>query len=376
VRGHVAKKARKGGDVFYVVIDDGRDENGKRRQRWHGPYKTRGEAEDACAKLVVSVGDGSYVAPTRMTVEQYLTDEWLPAVKSTMRQSTYINTASRVRTHLVPHIGRVRLQRLAPAQLNATYAALAADLRPGSVRNVHATVRHALGDAVRWGLIPRNVALLANPPKAQGSAMNTWTAEQTRAFLDFTRGDRQRALWHLLATSGMRRGEVLGLRWTDLDLDAGRVSIDQTLVTSGAPAHVGPPKSARGRRTVALDAGTVAVLRDHRRRQLEERLAVGSAWEESGLVFVKEDGTRTNPDYVSHQFRQLVKAAGLPPVRLHDLRHGWATLALANGVSIKTVADRLGHDPAMTLRTYAHATPGADQAAAETVAAAVFGTPR
>jgi integrase len=392
VRGHVAKRKRKDGTTaWYVVLDVGRGPDGKRRQKWQGaspgvPFKTEREANSACHKLATQIDEGAYVAPTKQTVGEFLTATWLPAIRATLRPSTFDSYKRIVDTRLVPKLGSTRLQRLSPPEVNRLYNDLleggrlnTADKRlsPKSVRNVHAVLRRALNDAVRWGLVPRNVALLADPPRARqdGHEMKTWSADELRGFLEHVSSDRLSALWTLLATTGMRRGEAVGLRWSDLDLENARAQVRQTLVVSEGKVIVSEPKTARGRRSVALDSTTVAALKEHRRRQVQERLAAGSGWQDTGLVFAREDGTLTAPDSVTQAFERHVKNAKLPTIRLHDLRHTHASLALSVGIPAKVVSERLGHSSiGITLDVYSHVSPALEEDAAERVAEIVFGS--
>jgi integrase len=207
--------------------------------------------------------------------------------------------------------------------------------------------------------------------------MQVWSPQQLRTFLDHVRDDRLYAAWLLLATTGMRRGEVAGLRWVDVDLDAGRVSPRRPRVVVNHEVIVSEPKTAKGRRSIALDPATVTALRDHRRWQLGERLAVGPRWEDSGLVFTWPDGRPLHPERFSKWFEQHARAAGLPKIRLHDVRHSYATAALAAGIPAKIVSERLGHaNIAITMDTYSHVLPGLDEQAAGTVARLILGKPR
>jgi integrase len=202
--------------------------------------------------------------------------------------------------------------------------------------------------------------------------MRTWTAQQLAAFLAATRDDRLHALWHRLALTGMRRGEALGLQWDDIDLEAASLSARQALIPNGGEVVMSEPKTARGRRVIALDPGTVAVLKGQAARQLAEQAQVRS-WSDTGLIFTREDGEALHPEVASRFFRQAVKRALLPAIRLHDLRHTHATLALRAGIHPKVVSERLGHaSVSITLDTYSHAIPAMQEEAAARIAELVF----
>jgi integrase len=226
---------------------------------------------------------------------------------------------------------------------------------------------------------PINPADAADPPRAAATArptMNTWSANQVRAFLDYTADHRLHAAFVVLATTGMRRGECLGMRWSDLDLAASRLAIVQTVIAVNHEVRIGSPKTARGRRTVALDPGTIAVLRRHRQQQLEERLIMGAGFTDHDLVFCRPDGGALHPERFSRTFEIEAERAGVPRIRLHDLRHTWATLALSAGEHPKVVQERLGHaNVSITLDVYSHVTEGLHTDAASRVAGIIFGTP-
>lgn len=248
-------------------------------------------------------------------------------------------------------------------------------LAPKTVRHVHTMFHKALNDAVRWGLLARNPADRADPPRPASPEMHVWSPEQLRTFLKFVEPHRLYAAWLLFGTTGMRRGEVLGLRWREVDLKNKRLSIVRALVAVNREVVVSEPKTSKGRRTVALDAVTAAELECHRIRQLEERLRIGEAWQDTGLVFTHEDGSFLSPRLVSSWFAQLARDAGLPRIRLHDVRHSYATAALIAGIPTKVVSERLGHASiAITLDTYSHVLPNMQEDAAEEVARIIFGT--
>lgn len=379
MRGHIRKRGRS----WSYVVDVGESASGRRRQQWRSGFATKREAEGALAEVVQRINAGSFVEPSKQTVAQFL-EEWLASIASSVRPSTYATYAMLCRKHLSPRLGAIPLQRVSVAQLNDLYAMLLEDgrrdgkggLSPRTVRYIHGTIRKALAEAVRWGRLPRNVADLASPPRARTTSQPvTWAAQELRAFLEHVRGDRLYPLYHLAATTGLRRGEVLGARWRDLDLENGRLAVSQTVISVDYHIKFSTPKTARGRRSVAIDTETVRVLREHRKRQLEERLALGGYAEDLGLVFCAFDGRPIHPSNLSKWFAKLVARAGVPRIRFHDLRHTHATLALAAGIHPKVVSERLGHSSvSITLDTYSHAIPAMEAEAAERVAAIVAGS--
>ena len=281
-----------------------------------------------------------------------------------------------MRCAIAPTLGGLPLQALTPTHLNKLYSHLrAAGRAPKTIRNIHGVLSKALADAERWGLVGRNPARLADVPAVTRPKLQVWSPDQTRAFLTTVTGDRLFAAWLLAATTGMRRGELLGLRWIDVDLDSGGVRVAQARVRAGNRVVAGEPKTARGRRTIALDPATIAALRQHRKRQAEEQLLAGPSYVDSGLVFTMPDGSPIHPNRFSLWFRTCARAANLPTIRLHDMRHSYATAGLAAGVPPKVMSERLGHATvAFTLDTYTSALPALDKSAAEVVAGLILGT--
>lgn len=232
-----------------------------------------------------------------------------------------------------------------------------------------------MADAVRWGRLARNPADQADPPRASTAEMSIWSPEQLGTFLDSVRSDRLFAAWLMAATTGMRRGEILGLRWSDLDLVAGTLSVRQIRTVARYKVLTLSPKTDKGTRTIALDPKTVAALRSYRVAQMEERLLVGPTYDNSAdLVFTREDGSAIHPERLSSWFRKLCRRSGLPIIRLHDVRHSYVTALLAAGVPLKVVSQRIGHaSPMVTMTIYQHVLPGDDRAAATVGARAILG---
>ncbi|MGH3319413.1 MAG: tyrosine-type recombinase/integrase [Streptosporangiaceae bacterium] len=354
-----------------------------RKQVRRRGYPTKKAALAGLDEIKDELSRGEYVAPTKQTLGGYLTDTWLPTVRGRYRPTTVDTWTRLARVHVIGHTAAdIPLQQLTAPALDRLYADLAAGARRGplsaaSVRMVHTLVHRALADAVRWNLLARNAADRASRPRVERPEPKAWSPETLRAFLAATASDRYAPLWRFLASTGCRRSEALGLRWRDVDLDARTASIVRILVPVGGAITFDEPKTATGRRTVALDTATVRTLRDHRRRQAAERLMIGEGWRGEAygdLVFTAPDGSPILPQTATQAFRLAVRRYGLPSLPLHGLRHTWATNALRAGVHPKVVQGRLGHSSiAMTLDVYSHVTEGMDAAAAETVAALIAG---
>jgi len=380
MRGYTAKK----GSRYYAVIYEGVDPaTGKERRRWYSAGPRKADAERMVTELVKRKNDGEYRPPDRITVASYLTDKWLPTKRAQLRPSTLDSYRRTIDLHVIPAIGRIALQRLTAEDLDGLYAKLAEGgggrrgLAPKTIHSIHEMLHKALSDAERKGSVVRNVAALADPPKLSSTAkppMRVWDAEQLRQFLDGIDQHRLHPAYYLAANTGMRRGEILGLRWKDVDLDARRLSVHQAVISVAYALQIADVKTGTSRRTIDLDPRTITVLRSWRRRQLEERLALGEEHHDHGLVFARPEGTPIHPDLFSKTFDRLVARSGLPVIRLHDLRHSHASLLLKSRVPVKVVSERLGHaTPAFTMTVYQHVLPGMQAEAATTFADLLFG---
>lgn len=359
------------------VVDIGVTADGKRRQARRRGFRTKKEAKEALDVLVGQKAAKTYVPPATQRVGEYL-DEWLALVADDLQASTLSSYTRVLRVHVRPRIGGVQLQRLEAVTLKTMYAELGEKLSPRTVRYVHAIVHHALRDAVELGRIVRNPADMkkAKPPKAKKGRdrmMTAWNASETKRFfaLDDVQAHRDRVAWWVAVNTGLRRGELLGLRWRDVDLDAGDLTIMQTCTAIDHKIVIGPGTKTGGGRSVSIDADTVAELKALRARQAKERLAVGEGWRDHGLVFTRPDGAPLDPDRFSERFiRMAQRHPDLPRLRFHDLRHTHASILLAAGVPLAVVSKRLGHSSiAITADVYMHATKEMQSDAAERGAA-------
>jgi len=328
-----------------------------RRKFYYG--NTRDEVRRKLAAAVHAQDTGAFTDARGVTVGGFL-DQWLAdVVKPSVRQWTYMGYEVHVRLHIKPALGRVTLDRLTPMQVQALLnAKLKEGLSAKSVRGVRATLRTALNQAVRWGMISRNAATAVELPKTRRYDIQPLTPAEARTFIDSIRGDRLEALYSVALTMGLRQGEALGLRWSDVDLEMGYLRITKQLQRVDGTLQRVELKTDRSRRTLVLPASINKGLMDHRSRQIEERAAAGEEWKESGFVFTTPEGLPLEGTTVSRHFHRHLDRASLAQRRFHDLRHSCATLLLVQGVSPRVVMEVLGHSEiAMTMNTYTHVIP-------------------
>jgi integrase len=352
-------------DGLYMARYTVQTPTGPKRKALYG--KTRSEVAAKLSKALADRESGLTFDADNVTVAEYLV-RWLSdSVRGTVRVSTFERHEQIIRAHLALAFGRMKLKTLTPAHVRSLHREkLEEGLAPATVRKIHSTLHKALSQAVSDGLIPRNAADVKAPRPAPDE-MHPLSESEARTFLETARetGDRFEALYVLAITTGLRRGELLGLRWDDADLDRGTLRVGRALVREGGRHVVGETKTKRGRRQVNLTPRTVAALKAHRKRQLEQRVKLAGLYEDHGLIFSSESGTPLNPEnLVKRSFKPLLRRAGLPEIRFHDLRHTCATLLLGRGVHPKIVQELLGHATiAMTLDTYSHYLPSmGDQA--------------
>jgi integrase len=322
--------------------------------------KTRQEAARRLAAAIRDRDMGVPIVGERQTVEHYLST-WLSDIRPTIRPRSWVRYEELVRLHLLPSLAGTILPRLTAQQLQTLYSAkLAEGLAPATVGRLHAVVRRALGEATRLGLTQRNVATLVRAPRPAGHEMHVLTPSQARVLLSSIVGDPLEALYVLALTTGMRRGELLALHWSEIDLEGGFLQVRWTLQHMAGGVYVlTPPKTARSRRKIALTTRAIKALDKHRSRQLAKRDAAKEAWHEEDFVFTNAIGHPIRGNHIlQRNFAPLLVKAGLPAIRFHDLRHTAATLLLLRGIHPKVVSEMLGHSTiSMTLDTYSHVLP-------------------
>lgn len=380
MRGHIRKRGRS----WCVVIYEGKDEaTGKRRYRWYSGFRTRADAERELARLLHDLHTGTYVEPEKMTVAEYLRF-WLGDIRSRVAPTTYQRYEIIVERHLIPALGKHPLQKLRPTHIQAYYQEALEDGRlngPGglskrTVLHHHRVLHEALEYAVRLQLLARNPVDAVRPPRPEKREMQVLDPEGVQRLLEAARHRRLYVAILLAVTTGMRRGEILALRWEDVDLEAGLIRVRQTLVQTKDGLQFTDPKTDHSRRVIRVGPAVVQALRRQRAQQAQEKLRLGPAYQDHGLVVARTDGQPYSPGEFSRTFTDLVRQAGFPHLRFHDLRHTHATLLLRAGTPIKAVAERLGHaSAAFTLDTYGYSLPDMQETAARVADELVASTP-
>lgn len=335
---------------------------GKRVSKY---FKSQSECRDWLRKIHSQVENGLTLSGAQTRVDTYLS-EWLILNETSVRPKTIDQYKQIVRQHIVPDLGMIKMKDLNPRQIQALYSKkLESGTSPRTVILIHAVLRRALNHALKLGMIGRNPALAVIRPKFKRKEMKTLTDNQVRTLLSIAEGDRFEVLFWLAVTTGLRQGELLGLKWSDIDWVNRRIRIQRQLQRLRNGLVFSEPKSAAGRRVIALGVTTVEKLRKHQNLQLGERQAASSFWKENDMIFPSTTGTPMDPSNLYHNFKRLLKEAELPDIRFHDLRHTAATLMLQQGTHPKVVQERLGHsDISMTLNTYSHVLPGMQDEAA------------
>lgn len=354
---------------FCAQVTVGRDATGKLKRRYIYGTTAR-EVQEKKTRLLADRLNGLPVDVTKQTVGQYLLD-WLEnVVHGTLAPKTYLRYRSTVTKHLVPALGNIPLAKLSPQHLQRFYRELQNGGGHDKAHKCHATLRCALNRAVRMGLIPRNPANLVDTPKVQRKEMRALTPEETTRLFEAARDDRFYALYVLGATCGLRLGELLGLKWEDIDFEEGTLQVRRQLQwIDGEGPRFTEPKTKGSRRIIYLPGVAIDALKEHRKRQAAERLKLGEVWQDDGLVFPSEIGTPANPSNIyAWSWHPILEKANLPRIRIHDLRHTAASLLLLANENPRVVQELLGHSNiSTTLGIYSHILPSLKRRAAATM---------
>ncbi|MGE7975550.1 tyrosine-type recombinase/integrase [Bacillus cereus] len=351
------KKDKKTGKYFYIV-DIGIDPlTGKRKQKKKRGFTTKKEAENALTKLLSEVHTGNYVEPSKLSYGEYLQD-WF----NTKKHSVGIQTAKVLKGYLnsriIPSLGDIKLAKLTSLHMQNYVNSLRDDgLKRGIIEKVIKIIRNSLEHAIDLELITKNVAAKTKLPKGDKDELTVWNEQEVKLFLKAAQDSRYAIVFHMALVTGMRQGELLGLRWKDVDLEKGHLTISQTLSHDGKTFLLGG-KTKSSLRKILLPASTIAKLKKHRAVVLKEKLSQSEEYQDNDLVMCTPSGTPINPANVRRSLNALIKKAAVPKIRFHDLRHTHATLLLAKGVNVKVISERLGHSNIkITLDTYSHVLP-------------------
>jgi integrase len=370
----VPAKNSKGYSWSYT-IDLGRDpQTGKRRQKTKRGYATKGEAQSAAALLTTQLQTGEYIEPNKTRFEDFFKDFIDNHYKTKVAPSTSLRAEVVLRNHIGPELGHYQLQDLKTVQLDKFYSKkLKEGLAHSYIRMMHDLINMVLDKAVMWELVPKNVAKNAEPPKRKKTKFDVWTLNELETFLEGIKHIRYYPLYLLAAHTGLRKGEVIALRWKDLDIEKGFIHVTRNFTFDNFKPTFSVPKTESSIRKVKLPLSVVKEMKKYKASKKEEHLALGIPFDEEDLMFTTRNGKPVMPSQVQKDFEKWIKKLELTPIRFHDLRHSHATiLILELNVNIKAVSERLGHaNIKMTLDTYSHVLPQTEESLAETLDAAI-----
>ena len=364
MRGHIKQRAK---GSWSIVLDLGRDATGKRKQKWSTIHGTKKEAQAELNRLLNEINTGEYIEPSRMLVSEYL-KRWIKDYANpNVSPKTSERYAQIIHDNINPSLGQYALSKLKPLHIQSFYTdCLTSGRKDGkgglaaqTVLHFHRLLRKAFLQAVKWQLLARNPVDAVEPPRPQRTEMNAINEKETALLLGKLTGSSLFTPVLLAVTTGLRRGELLALRWKDINLEDGRLTVNQSLEQTKTGLRLKTPKTERSRRQVPMPGIAVDILKDHKRQQNEERLRLGPVYQNNDLVFPRPDGSLMAPDSFSTNFAAFIRRSGLKHIRFHDLRHSHATQLLLQGVHPKIVSERLGHSNiGITLDTYSHVLPG------------------
>jgi integrase len=364
MRGHIVQRSK---DSYSIKISLGKDPaTGKYKSQWFTVQGGKKDAEKKLSELLHQMDTGNYMKPGKTTVADYLTTWLQDYVKPNLSPRTAEGYEHIIKRYIIPKLGNLTLVHLKPEHLQHFYSTeLNTGLSAQTVRHHHMVIHKSLDSAVEWGLVIRNAADAVRPPRAQRIEMQTWSEDEIVQFLEAAKATPYYELFYLALFTGMRRSELLALRWQDIDFIYSQIYVSRSLhVLSGSKAIFRSPKTATGRRTIALSPSAILLLRDYREKKEAESLLLEKPISDDDLVF-STLGKHLLPNTITHAWSKLVKHIGLKAIRFHDARHTHASIMLKQGIHPKIVQERLGHASIqITLDTYSHVAPGLQEAAA------------
>lgn len=363
---------RKRGNKYAFVLDVGYDENGKRKQKWFSGYHSRPDAEKAMTKTIQKLNEGTYVEPSKEIFRHYI-ENWLERKKEKVRPPTAKTYDSYIRNYIIPGLGDYRLDKLTDEMIEDLYSNMLKKYASWTLVKTHRVLKTVLNYAEARGHIQQNPIRLVDAPGLSRKELQVWDEKQVRLFLDTAKKESRYYIAFMLAlTTGMRKGEVLGLRWKDIDVKNWSLSVNQTLSNDGKQFQ--EAKTDGSHRSIALPLQTMEALKEHRTLIKKDKMKAGPTYKDNGLVVCTKLGTKILPKNLTRAFEKVMNKAELPHIRFHDLRHTHATIMLKQGVHPKIVSERLGHSSVqVTLDTYSHILPGLQDAAAAQFGDEIFG---
>lgn len=360
---------RKRGKLWSFTVDIGRKPDGTRQQKTKSGFKTKKEAEQACAELIAQLTKGEYLEPSKKTLEEAMIT-WLETIlKPSLRVSTLENYSKAIHKRIIPALGRYKLKDIQTEHIQTFYLSLMDEgLSAEYIRYIHSITKSFFKHQVRIQNIPKNIVEYAVPPRIKRKEQKTWSIEEAVRFLKTasTNNKTYYIIYLLALYTGLRRGEILALRWKDCDLNQGKISVCQTLYYAQGGFQFLEPKTSRSNRLISIPETVSAELINHRQLQEKQKQELGIAYEDYDLIVANEIGRPIHPRTLTGHFRQMIQKAGVPKIRFHDQRHTHATILLKIGEHIKIVSERLGHsNSAMTMNVYSHVTPDMQTKAAK-----------
>ncbi|UOQ43777.1 tyrosine-type recombinase/integrase [Halobacillus salinarum] len=364
---------KKDGSTWYYVVSLGKKPNGRLNQKKKRGFKTKREATQALNEVIAQYNKGLYIEPSKMLYKEFLT-LWLDDKKMNVQTSTFESYRLLVDVHISPFLGHIGLSKLNPMMINNFYSFLSNEkgLSGTTIQRIHTLVKDSLKKTVEWELLIKNPTENIKRPKASKNEVTVWTIDQVHKFLNVAESDPLFMAFHLAIATGMRQGEILGVRWTDLDWDKKLIMIRQTLSHDGKELKSGA-KSKSGKRTITLPDETIHLLKKHKGKMDNSRSLIEDIYNDHNLIVCTELGSPINPSNLTRTFKRLTDKANLNKIRFHDLRHTHATILLLQNVNPKVVSERLGHsDVRLTLDTYSHLLPNMQREAADKIHEALF----